>query len=354
MKCPRCGTQIIVDRLTAGQAITCPGCGSRLQRKKPSAQTQQLKQLLFEITQAYPDRVVDMSRWDHDRWDDRIASVCAQLGCTNLGAFLQAYGFQVLYEHQSKEKPRKRKKSLIAAGVICAGVLAAAAIGSARLLTRRADPPAPQMQATENAPGGSTSPEQAPQAAETVSNEQKYRQVFDAYFEACSMGASAYREAVWNHSGGEPYFPNCVDAIGYGYYEGGYPLYYAYFDINEDGTDELFLSQDNGQRIVLLDGYTYDGGSPVKLFPDVAFGSRTELVITDNYELLVTGSSGADNPSAAYYLLPRDSCLPEFSHGYCSFSYAGDYPGYTAVDISDWASYVNTTGIHLEFSWTPL
>lgn len=359
MRCPKCGTNIEIRLQDSRQLIVCPVCNARLRPKLSSDGTQQLKQLLNEIARAFPDKTVDIARWDHEKWDDRTALFCAQLGYTNVGTFLQAYGFRVQFT--DNEEPDSRKKGTVATIAIVMLLLAMIAVGVtafAYFLPKTEESSSTgnsEIQVSQDADGHDqaiTPPELS--TPNTVPNNKKYASVFDAYSEACSIGVNAYREVSMSQSRPTPYFPNCVEAIGYGYYESGYPLYFAYYDVNEDGTDELFIGQSNGQIITLLDMYSYDGNEPVKLFPDISFGSRSNLTVTQNHELVVNGSSGADNPSAEYYWLPTGSCKPQFSHGYCSYAYAGDYPDHTPVDISCWFDYVETTGIHAEFSWSAL
>ena len=36
--------------------------------------------LLREIRQAFPDEIIDLSQWNHSRWDKPTAFVCQELG----------------------------------------------------------------------------------------------------------------------------------------------------------------------------------------------------------------------------------------------------------------------------------
>lgn len=359
MRCPKCGAGIDTKSWEPRQLVICPVCGVRLRLKTSLSNEQQLKLLIGEIAQAFPDGTVDMTRWNHEKWDDRIALFCSQLGYSNVGAFLQAYGFRVRFENQQECRHRRKGTIPLVVTVITVIMVVSVGIFAFRHLspeteeTITSDSSQIQMFEYPQMNDSITQP-QKPHSSSTVPNDKKYKRVFDAYDDACSIGVEAYRENSWSQSRPTPYFPNCVDAIAYGYYESGYPLYYAYYDLNEDGTDELFIGQDNGQIITLLDVYSYDGSAPVKLFPDIQFGSRSNLAITSSHELVTSGSSGADNPSAEYYSLPTGSCQPQFLLGYCAFNHAEEYPGYTPVDISCWFDYVETTGIHSEFSWSAL
>lgn len=192
------------------------------------------------------------------------------------------------------------------------------------------------------------------QDSRVLTNDEKYDAVFAAYKEACTMGVQPYRQWASEQRGQKSFYPNCIDAIGYGYYTDGLPLYYAYYDINGDGTDELFIAQDGNQSLTLLDAYTYHNDEVIKLFPDISLGDRANLYIKADGELLINGSSGADYPLAEYYVLPKDTCQPAFSHGYCPYEYVRKYPGYTPIYTTFWYTYVDTSGIQSEFPWNVL
>ena len=106
LRCPKCGAEIELFNPAPGQIVACSSCGIQLQILEVP---QQMKDLLSEIKQVFPDKIIDMSGWDHDRWDDLAAYFCAKQGFGDITTFLQSYGFQVLLDGQ--EKPKSRKKN---------------------------------------------------------------------------------------------------------------------------------------------------------------------------------------------------------------------------------------------------
>ena len=71
-----------------------------------------LNPLLKELRETYTDGVVDMDRWNHERWDRAAGYLVQQLGYPNGRSFLTAYGFTIKNSIVKKEdladKPVKK------------------------------------------------------------------------------------------------------------------------------------------------------------------------------------------------------------------------------------------------------
>ncbi len=88
-------------------------------------------------------------------------------------------------------------------------------------------------------------------------------------------------------------YPNAAkDGLDYYHSMGAFDLYYAYDDIDHNGTDELLIGAEGS----IWDVYAFDGEKPVKLIDEKAMGGgRVRLSIMKTGEMYVTGSSGASN-----------------------------------------------------------
>ena len=50
---------------------------------------------LSEIEEAFPDHLIYMEKWNHDRWDEPMVTLCRQLGYTRGDTFLKLKGFRI-------------------------------------------------------------------------------------------------------------------------------------------------------------------------------------------------------------------------------------------------------------------
>lgn len=81
--CERCGQSMITP-----QPRYAPGY-------EPFQLKSHLESLLSDLNMSYPNRVIDMNTWHHDRWDALGNYLCENLGYSSAYVFLNAYGFEV-------------------------------------------------------------------------------------------------------------------------------------------------------------------------------------------------------------------------------------------------------------------
>lgn len=79
-------------------------------------------------------------------------------------------------------------------------------------------------------------------------------------------------------------------------------LGYTLFDVNRDGTPELIFA-DLGDFPSIIDLYSHNGGSLLRIFGDTAFGYRERLHILEDGRLLNEGSDSAFSASCKVYTL---------------------------------------------------
>lgn len=78
---------------------------------KPGTEPEEYKKhlniLLRELRTAFPEKLIVMDMWNHDRWDKLAGYLVNKLGYPNERSFLEAYGFEVFGEESiSGEKPQ--------------------------------------------------------------------------------------------------------------------------------------------------------------------------------------------------------------------------------------------------------
>lgn len=96
-------------------------------------------------------------------------------------------------------------------------------------------------------------------------------------------------------------------------------IQYAFFDIDENGTNELLLQLNKKESYAttqIMDVYTFDGERAVKFFQNEKFdldtlAERSTLHIYDDGEMYIYGSNGAAYGSASFYKIDVDgySCV---------------------------------------------
>lgn len=131
-------------------------------------------------------------------------------------------------------------------------------------------------------------------------------------------------------------------------------LGYALFDVNRDGTPELIFA-DLGDSPAIIDLYSHNGGSLLRIFGDTAFGYRERLHILEDGRLLNEGSDSAFSASCKVYTLSPTLQIERTEAYY--YDTTGDtfYSeiGYTQLSENDFYSKLNSFPVlHLDgFDW---
>ncbi len=112
-------------------------------------------------------------------------------------------------------------------------------------------------------------------------------------------------------------------------------VYYAFHDIDGNGTEELLIAggEHNGEEPASFpwnyDLYGYDGTKPVHIFPEMEFGYRTNYSLYEGVvEVFYSGSaaeSGVD-----FYKIGQDGFSPELTASFLTVGHLeGDKPVFT-------------------------
>lgn len=169
----------------------------------------------------------------------------------------------------------------IIAGIAVAAVICGAAIGIIKLNQNEQ----PKQESQQNIQ------ETQEESEETVnlSPEEIYQSILDEY--ATAMGADPNDDTAE--------FPNINEVMmNYYYQSGGYDgayfvgFYYAYYDIDGNGTDELLIGYGSQSKNV-VDIYGIKDNQPQKLIDDTSLGERSQLYIYPDGTMLLVGSGGA-------------------------------------------------------------
>ncbi len=118
-------------------------------------------------------------------------------------------------------------------------------------------------------------------------------------------------------------------------YNNQYPdstqLYYSYYDIDGNGTDELLLGtgKPDGSFISYFDVFTTDGTSTYRFFSEDSMGDRTHLTIYTDGTMDKNGSSGYADGGQECWIIGEDGFTPEKLLGFIYHidEYRGKYYG---------------------------
>ncbi len=113
-------------------------------------------------------------------------------------------------------------------------------------------------------------------------------------------------------------------------------IYYAFYDIDGNGTMELIIAGgENGISNPSFspwnyDLYGYDGTDVVHIFPEMEFGYRTNFSICDNGVIEVFYSGSAAESCVDFYKIGTDGFTPELIDSFTAVSHLeGDEPVFT-------------------------
>ena len=110
-------------------------------------------------------------------------------------------------------------------------------------------------------------------------------------------------------------------------------IYYAFYDIDGNGTMELIIAGgENGVSNPTFspwnyDLYGYDGTNVVHIFPEMSFGYRTNFSLYENGVIEVFYSSSAAESNVDFYRIGTDGFTPELIDSFTAVSHLeGDEP----------------------------
>ncbi len=228
-----------------------------------------------------------------------LETILSQCAAFSSGTKAAAGSAAVKAGVKSAKNAAKRLKTKIIAGVL---VTAAVGGGAAMAFWGGSSDPVPTqttaLQSMEASESGtrSTEPSAAHPRQETHAEETTvpittappadpkpaYETILEEYRAAC---------ADFNYLENRERYPNAAkDGMDYYHSLEAFDLYYAYYDIDSNGVEELLI----GTGDAIWDVYAFDGEKPVKLIDERAMGGgRVNLSIMKTGELYVTGSSGA-------------------------------------------------------------
>lgn len=107
-------------------------------------------------------------------------------------------------------------------------------------------------------------------------------------------------------------------------------IYYAFYDIDGNGTMELIIA--GGERAVSepvftpwnYDLYGYNGTHIVSIFPEMEFGGRTNFSLCENGVIKVFYSSSAAESGVDFYRIGSDGVTPERIDSYTAVGHLED------------------------------
>lgn len=189
---------------------------------------------------------------------------------------------------------------------ITAGVLAVTLVGGGTIVAlqeKDADIPEPIIQttvATTEAPTQTepAMPETSPTQEETeetippVQIDPAYAGILNSYYEVLSMDSETYEQMGGMDSG----LFN-ADHVMVRYCHMGMVkisnIFYALYDINGDGMEELLIGEGSLKYMSIVDVYTLNDGEAVEVIDVPTLGDRSRLYIKPDGAMYVHGSGGA-------------------------------------------------------------
>lgn len=127
-----------------------------------------------------------------------------------------------------------------------------------------------------------------------------------------------YRDIFYRDLINSDNFENCFgDTIGLEIRHFERAIYYAFYDIDGNGTVELIIASGESRyanpdtSFWNYDLYGYDGTNVVHIFPDMEFGSRMNFSLYENGVIEVFYSSSAVESGVDFYKIGKDGFTPE-------------------------------------------
>ena len=193
----------------------------------------------------------------------------------------------------------------ITAGIVAAAVVVSGAALAVSALRRDKTPDAPESVVAEDHDPAQTLPhESEPPAQMNADPTEAYQQIL----EACLQTLEADSEAFLNNP--DAYYNGDHAAFDYHHRFGAADFYYAYCDIDGNGTEELVIGTGPWESIDVVDLYGFDGTDAVHMIDEPTLGDRSSLTVLEDGSLYLLGGSGAANTTEAYYTVDGTTLQP--------------------------------------------
>lgn len=140
-----------------------------------------------------------------------------------------------------------------------------------------------------------------------------YRTIRNEYLAALEAGNEGY----FNNPEQYPNTDNEAMRLHYMYQEN---IYHAYYDLDQNGTEELLIGLGQDDYIRLADVFAYNGASAVRVLDEHVFGERSNLTLRSDGTLYLHGSGSASTGSVTLWELDDSGC-----HAEEVFDYVYDY-----------------------------
>lgn len=197
---------------------------------------------------------------------------------------------------------------------LIAGVLAASVVGGGTILAlssndREEAEPMQQTVSAETIRHGETTlpseqettiPEATMETVPAVAAEEAYQGITAEYQAVIGVDSAAFLNAPENYFNGDH-----VAIRYYHIYRDG-NFYYAYYDCDGNGMEELLIGYGSEGYIKIVDLYGFDGERVVHLIDEPTLGDRSNLSLLTDGTLYLKGSSSATEANHAY--LKVDGC----------------------------------------------
>lgn len=141
------------------------------------------------------------------------------------------------------------------------------------------------------------------------------------------------------------------------------PLYYAYYDISNDGIPELIigLGTEYSAGDHIMDIFGCENGEVKRLFALSTFGARANYQINTDGYICVYGSGGAYYSGETYYFLEKNSASPILKENF-ELDYSGNKTKYFSgsesnmkeITQEEYNSTVSEFGKSAELEWNTL
>lgn len=144
----------------------------------------------------------------------------------------------------------------------------------------------------------------------SVTPSEAYEAILDEYKTAC-LDSEYLSVRNNNEEDLKELYPDVYMNISMAQYHGDYNtsnFYYTYYDIDNNGTDELLIGNGDDAAIYIVDVYSFDGTKAVKLIDNEGLADRSSLKIFTDGTMYEYNSSGAMSGSSRFSQIDEDGC----------------------------------------------